>query len=398
MVAADPRDGGQAGRQAGQRARGLGPALAAAVAVASALTGLLGFLLGRSATMGELRRLIERSTHAATLGDVAGEQRAEFAQAFHDPQRAAREMDGYAWQVPNLPTPFVGSMPAPGRHGSADIGPDQFRGAAEVRSPKPPGTFRIFVTGGSTAFGVGAPSDADTVPGILQRLLEQELAATGRRYEVINAGNPGWSSTHERILIEERLSELEPDLVVSLSGNNEAHWGFLGFDVLWFRTYYDHFYAELLRRLFELAGEVPGRPRRLQGEEPVPPELVLARLEKNLRLAAHALEPSGATYVFALQPNLAASGKALSAREQRHLAEERLGPGCAAYFAACYGRFRAALPELRLPGLAYVDLAGIFDGRSAGEEIFLDSYHFGDRGNELLAARLLEALRPFLAD
>lgn len=377
----------------------MGPLLAASVVLAGAVGGLAGFMLGRSATMGELRVLIERSTRASTLGQLAGDERAEFARAFHDPERAAREMDAYAWQVPNVPTPFVGSMPSPGTHGSATIGTDQFRGTGEIRMPKPAGTFRIFVTGGSTAFGVGAPSDADTVPGILQRLLDRETpAAAGRRYEVVNAGNPGWSSTHERILIEERLSELEPDLVVSLSGNNEAHWGFLGFDVLWFRTYYDHFYAELLRRLFVLAGEPFEPPRRLKGDLPVAHELVLARLQKNLRLAAHALAPTGATYVFALQPNLAACAKPLSPRERRHLAAELLGPGCAAYFARCYDLFRGALPQLDLPGFAYVDLTGAFDGRSAEEEIFLDSYHFGDRGNELLAERLLAELRPYLAE
>jgi len=375
-----------------------GPALAAVVGTAALLAAAAGYLAGRLSVARAFRAQVAAFAAASTLGGIAGQDRQALAQAYRDPERAAREMDSYSWQVPNVPTPFVGSMPEPGLHASATIGPDQFRGTGQVQTPKPAGTFRIFVTGGSTAWGVGAPDDSATIPAVLGRLLAERVAPrTGLTYEVIDAADPGWASTQERILIENRLSELEPDLVVSLSGNNEAHWGFLGFDVLWFRTYYDDYYVELLLRALGLGGVVPQRPRVLRRDQPVDPELVLARLEKNLRLAALALEPTGAHYVFALQPTLAATHKPLTARERAILASERLGSGATAYFQRVYARFRAELPGLQLPAFGYVDLAGAFDGRPATEELFLDSYHFGDRGNELLAERLLQALEPWLA-
>ena len=67
-----------------------------------------------------------------------------------------------------------------------------------------------------------------------------------KNYEVFTMATPAWASTHERIMIENRLSDLEPDLVVSLSGNNDVHWGAKNRNVLWFRAYHDEFYFDLL--------------------------------------------------------------------------------------------------------------------------------------------------------
>lgn len=379
-------------------AKGFPAAAALVLGLALAASLALGAWLGRRTVVERFRGPIARFAASETLGAVAGDERASVALAYQDPARAEREMDGYVWSVPNVPTPFVGTMPAPGVHGGATIGADQFRHRGELRVPKPAGTFRIFLTGGSTAFGTGAPGDERTIGGLLEEALQRRAGEDGgRRYEVVTAANPGWSSTHERILVENRLSELEPDLVVSLSGNNDAHWGFLGFDVLWYRTYYDDLNARLLLSAYELGGETPERPRTLRGELPVDPSLVAHRLAKNLRLSACALEPTGARFVFALQPNLPSTAKPLTPRERAHLEEERLGAGCAAYFARCYDLLRAELGRLELPAFAFVDLTDAFDARPADEEVFLDSYHFGDRGNELLAQRLLAALEPFLA-
>ena len=93
-------------------------------------------------------------------------------------------------------------------------------------TPKPDNTFRICITGGSTAFGSGAPSQDRTIAGYLGRILSQELTpVTKLNYEVVNAANPAWASTHERILIENKISELDPDMIISFSGNNDVHWG-----------------------------------------------------------------------------------------------------------------------------------------------------------------------------
>ena len=63
---------------------------------------------------------------------------------------------------------------------------DGFRGK-EISLEKPLDTFRVFVVGGSTAFGVGSSSDSSTIPGYLQKQYDfnSEL-----NVEVINVGIP----------------------------------------------------------------------------------------------------------------------------------------------------------------------------------------------------------------
>jgi hypothetical protein len=134
-------------------------------------------------------------------------------------------------------------------------------------------------------------------------------------------------------------------------------------------------------------------------EQPVPPRDVTRRLARNLRLASHALAAGGATYVFALQPTLATTGKALSEREriQRNFGEQ-LQLGSTAYFASCYRAIDESLTALPRKPFRYVDLSHIFDATGDGQEIFLDRFHFGDRGNEKIADELYRALLPALAE
>ena len=111
--------------------------------------------------------------------------------------------------------------------------------------PKPSNIHRIFITGGSTAFSSGAPSQDRTIAAYLNRLLSINLTPlTNINYEVFTMATPAWASTHERIMIENRLSDLEPDLVVSLSGNNDVHWEAKNRNVMWFRAYQDEFYFD----------------------------------------------------------------------------------------------------------------------------------------------------------
>jgi hypothetical protein len=375
-------------------------------ALAAALLLATGFWWGRWSITRRFEEHLRSAESTETLGSVAREDRAGKSLAYDDPEQALAEMDQYSWAVPNIPTPFVGVAPEPGRHGNATIGPDQFRHPRKVALPKPPGTFRIFFTGGSTAYGTGAPSDAETIEGFFQQQLDRELAPrTGLTYEVINAANSAWASTHERILIENKLSEMEPDLVISLSGNNELHWGYLGLIVLWFRNYAETQFGFLLRQVYQCTGRDFGMPAAPDIAGPVPLDLVVQRLRKNLTLAVAALEPTGATYVFALQPTLAATGKPLTDRERAHreanllqLTTHRQDELTSSrYFELGYERLRAELPAVELPRFQFIDLTGVFDDMPPGTEVFVDSYHFGDRGNRRIAERLFEELLPLLA-
>jgi lysophospholipase L1-like esterase len=104
-----------------------------------------------------------------------------------------------------------------------------------VTREKPPGTFRIFLMGGSTAFGAGqniryhsvhAYPDGlyaypSSIAGRLQSYLTTHNPTT--HYEVVNAA--GFERRIHQSLIQyiETLSQFQPDLIINLDGMNDVY-------------------------------------------------------------------------------------------------------------------------------------------------------------------------------
>ena len=328
---------------------------------------------------------IQGEAKAYTLGRLLKnnpEKRSALASTYNDPDKALQMFNDISWAVPNIPTPFVGTAPKPGQHGNAHINSMQFRAAKELEMPKPADTYRIFITGGSTAYGSGAPGDDQTIAGYLNAILTRQLTPmTKQNYEIFTMANPAWASTQERIAIENLLSELEPDMVISFSGVNDVHWGVRGRNVLWFRSYSDDFYWSLIKRVFKLTRQPPMPENTRIEENPIAPALVAERLLKNVRIGLFALSVNRTDYVYVLQPALAVTKKKLTSREKDSLKTED-------YFRTCYGLFAKDLNNLHGDHYQFVDLSGMFDGFDEQEEIFMDSYHFGDKGNEKIAENI----------
>lgn len=346
-------------------------------------------------------RQIQKRAVVRTVGAIAGgdaEQRRAFAQAYLDPARALSELDAYSYSVPTTPAPFVNYLPQPGTWDNAVINAHGQRDARPQADPKPAGLKRVFLVGGSTAYGSGAPSQEATIGGYL----EQQLREAGLEVEVRTFASPAWTSTHERIAIGNRVSEWDPDLVVALSGANDVYWSQFGSDTLWQRTYEDaHFYA-LLSAAYERAGlplgDVTGEPG-----DPRPTDGVVQRFSKNARLARAAL--GDVPHLVALQPVLMLSHKPLSPREQAHRdaklaehaqrAEQDGGEPFdeVAYWTRCYDGYAA---QLTAAGAPLLDLRDVFDARGAEDEVFLDALHFGDRGNQWIADALAPRVEALL--
>jgi hypothetical protein len=343
-------------------------------------------------------RAVSRSETLGALVHKA--DREKFAQAYYDPNSAAEAMDDFCWSVPNVMSPFVGCGPEPGQHHNAFINSLQFRADKEVTVPKPPQTCRIFITGGSTAFGSGAPGQDRTIGAYLNAILEKELSPTTKyKYEVFTMANPSWASTHERIIIENKLLDLQPDLVISFSGNNDAHWGMNGRNVMWFRTYQEDFnwrvlnWAYGLIRWKRMTDVVALDPR------PVAPSLVADRLERNVMLSAFALGMKNIRYVFCLQPTLAVTRKPLVEAEQdnlRNLKSIDISIPGSNYISRCYGEIDSRLAGLKIGNFTYLNLSDAFDTIDTPDRIFTDSYHFGDKGNAMVARSLFNRLRNLL--
>ncbi|MFT3812458.1 MAG: GDSL-type esterase/lipase family protein [Acidovorax sp.] len=319
------------------------------------------------------------------------EQRNNYGRAYSNPTVDGRTI---SWSVPDQPTPFVGTAPVPGQHQNAHINSWQMRNDQELQMPKPAGMYRIFLTGGSTAYGSGAPSQDQTIGSLLDGLLNTKLSAqSGVRYEVFTFANPAWASTQERIAIENYLSELQPDLVVSLSGNNDVFWGDAGRNVLWFTAFADDYFRMLTDAGLKIAGrkELAELPQARPASKPVPPQTVVYRLEKNVRLGAQALKNVGVNWVFFLQPTLSVTKKHLSSREQDFLNDSKN------YYVQCYEAIAAKLAALEQDNFRFVNLSGVFDGYESKDDMFLDQFHFGDKGNAVIANAIFAALAPQLA-
>ena len=310
-------------------------------------------------------------------------------------RRGALDLDTLFWSPRNRPTPFIGYAPQNGVQFGRHFNFQQLNMAGELPLPKPAGEYRVFLTGASVALGGGAPTDESTIAGVMQKNLAPEYAARGRQARIVCGAACGWSSTQERLLIENRLSEWEPDAVIQLTGFNDMHWGFNKFSTLDGRSYDDHNFLLLINGGLALAGEPeysdvpPIRP-----EVPVDPDLIAQRFVKNIRLAAQALALRNTPLIVGLQPILAPEFKPLSPGEQALYAQA--GEPLQAHVEACYQRFRARLygadgallPELAQahPNLRVIDLRGLYAQRP--EPYFLDLVHQGTRGNVVIAEAL----------
>ena len=92
-----------------------------------------------------------------------------------------------------------------------------FRGD-EFQEQKHEIDFRIFAVGGSTTFGVAGDYD-ESWPAHLQQIINEKIM--GKKIEVINAGISDATSESEYKLIKNRISVLDPDLIIMYDGWNE---------------------------------------------------------------------------------------------------------------------------------------------------------------------------------
>lgn len=296
-----------------------------------------------------------------------------------------------AWVGRDMPAPFVGYAPAPGPIPGGQINSDHFRYSRELAIPKPPGTCRIFVVGGSTAFGAGAGSNETTVAGFLERELNASGQPDGRQFEVVTAAACAWASAQERIVIENWLVDFQPDVVIALSGHNDAFWSAQNRNVNWFRGFQEEYFFTLINAAVSQHQGRTFAAEIARDRQPADAATSTARLVRNARGSARALEAVGAQYAFALQPILSCSNKPRTPRETQapSLAKE-------ADLIARFADFRRGLAAEQGGNFHYWDLSPIFDQCDGQSEVFLDGCHFGDRGHEQIALALSRLLAPLL--
>lgn len=313
-----------------------------------------------------------------------------------------------------------------------------FRRDDLVPLEKAPGAVRIFLMGGSTAYGIGGLwphidnshpvlRNEETIDAYLERALQEQFP--GRSIEVINAAVTSTWTHHHLIYVNQTILRFDPDIILFLDGFN---------DFFFFNPRHDQFGSYAYG---ETAMTVMGPPTLgalaaangwwLYRKDPLTHVIIKAvRAGRSLRLPskdrpslnvdsavtgleatfpenagkmhrrlALLLRDEGVTPVFLLQPLIAleAGAKPLTDTEQAlrrfMLASHRAG----------YDEFlRRAVPfinaeESRMAadlGAHYFDLTGIFAG--VPEQVYTDYCHLTPRGNQLLARYVAERLIPMV--
>ena len=331
----------------------------------------------------------------------------------------ASDGDPRFWNQQFEAYPYVMHRTRPNQQfGTIHINALGFRGP-EVAIKKPPGRVRIVLLGGSVVWGTGASSDAQTISAHLERRLN--AGGSGRRFEVINAGDSGYVTAQEFITFWDRVLVLQPDWVITLDGYNDLYAGLTnrtaGYpqefsalkEKLELRGGVDYGLA-MLRRLLQrsallrMLADTPRRValRRTMDAEGVPalyadPGEVSCMYERNLRSVDVLARDAGVRTLFALQPMLGIGTKQITEEEAAVLRDlnERV-PGYTSYLRRTSDALSYALGHLRRERQARIlNLMDAFN--DIRDRVFLDGCHFADAANQRIAMRLEAALRPALS-
>ncbi|HKA14191.1 MAG TPA: SGNH/GDSL hydrolase family protein [Myxococcota bacterium] len=278
-----------------------------------------------------------------------------------------------------------------------------------------PGTTRILFLGASVVWGYLSKSNADTIPSYLEaelaRRADEVPELRGRRFEVLNAGVPGYVSWQEALSYAIYLRELAPAWIISLDGANDvaaaiingragvpstyraSERAYLGFtpDLLEaFHHWLLLFASRELRsvRVFERL-----RPKPLSAYGPPPPDEVAAQLREATAYLNHAATRERARVFTVLQPMvILPDTKPLTEFEARIVVEQdHRMPGRNAYFAQSYAAMRSALAALqreRGGDLLWLDATDAYANTT--EIAYTDDCHLTPIGQRRLAQRIAE--------
>ena len=312
-----------------------------------------------------------------------------------------------------------------------------FRRNEDVIRKKPAGTFRIFLVGGSTAYGLGGlwPHLFDDYPVIdnaetIDAFLERELgdAFPEVHVEVINAAVTSTWTHHSLIYINQTLLNYSPDMILFLDGVN---------DFFFWRPTHDQFadysyslpgriimgpptlkslvYANgwWLFRKSALA-HVVGRALRIgkllikrqQRPPPMHVQEQLAGMTKVFqanalrmhRRSALILGDEGVSAVMMMQPMLI-----LERAKAKPPAEEKLfefnvssrGENYESYLhqaADTAAKYEELMAEQT--GATFIDLTHIFD--QVPDQVFTDYAHLTPAGNRILADSVADRIIPLI--
>lgn len=273
-----------------------------------------------------------------------------------------------------------------------------FRGE-EISKEKSNNEFRIFVIGGSTAYGYGATSDETTIPGYLQKKFDD--MNLDFNVEVINAGLPAADSFIETFYIKNKLLEFEPDLFIIYDGWNDlAHnvrdenktikqnENTESFEVYKFKNFPYYRTPFVVWNIFYSQSDYWNN---FIIDESKTSEKISLWKKRWIDICELGKKESFST-LLTIQPMLGTGNKVLSSDEAK------LAPHLEEHFGIINGLNEMASTLLDMNDYCdkTADLRNSFDGIS--EPIFYDVGHTNDFGNEIIAQQLFELSLPMVLD
>lgn len=281
---------------------------------------------------------------------------------------------------------------------------------------KPEGVWRIVVMGGSVVWGSGVDKSDDTFSARLNSILNSKIKSG--KIEVINAGQPGYNSTQELILLQQEIIGYEPDLVIFFDGFNDIGLATRWSENLMNGVYYQAPYNYPIMRdkvlspqkttrtvvrdfimlshfLAQMEHIVARAPKNTQFVPIKPQELKQfltkssSRYRENLDAALLLLQDKNIQAVSAIQPMIL--WKNNLSDDERKLGMIPYADLLAEFYPPLFEMGRI-VSEKR--GRLFWNYADIF--RDLPETIYIDAVHFNSRGHEIIANDMAQRILPLL--
>jgi lysophospholipase L1-like esterase len=277
-------------------------------------------------------------------------------------------------------------VPFKGRY--VNVGADRLRVTPGARCE--PGALVVWMFGGSTMWGTGAP-DSLTIPAFVQQGLAQRRPGP---VCVVNFGESAYVSTQELVQLTLALQRGgRPNVVVFYDGVNDVYSAFQAghagahqneariatrFRSHWLRQAVDSLATMAVLRT------IVRPPAARRPAAPVLADSIIATYLGVVDVARALGRQYGFRTLFFWQPELSESHKPLTAREQR--LDRQLGAPVKTLYREAYARVAAVAAK---PGGDLFDISGAL--AADPREIFIDFAHIVPEGNARVADAMLRA-------
>tara|TARA_B100000029_G_C17544112_1_gene947822 strand:- start:417 stop:1520 length:1104 start_codon:yes stop_codon:yes gene_type:complete len=276
---------------------------------------------------------------------------------------------------------------------TVNINSEGFRGSE--MSDELNSKYTIFLTGGSTAFGIYASGDDKTISSQLEKIFQKN----GYDVNVVNAGVNGAFSSDEYFLIKTKILKYSPNLILTFTGWNDLETNFAqksGVHTTETTISNNLLYLQKFTKIDDLQFYLS---RIIEKRLPVESESIInfssinqrsENWKNNLNKICDLGNDKKFKTIIAFQPLLGSGNKILSNWEntiyknynQKKVLDE-------------YEIFKTNINSIE-SCTEIIDLTTVFDNTE--KTIFHDTGHFGDLGNQIVAQQIYKEISSIVIE